>query len=90
MNRIALHTPEDLGNEIPLVPAAVNRLAEINVPALVITGDLDTPRTLAGADFLVQNIPGAKKATMNGVAHLPNMELPEEFNQLVLSFLEQT
>ncbi|MBL0344029.1 alpha/beta hydrolase [Candidatus Villigracilis affinis] len=90
MNRIALQTPEDLGNEIPLVPAAVNRLSEINVPALVITGDLDTPRTLAGADFLAQNIPGAKKATMNGVAHLPNMELPEEFNQLVLSFLEQT
>ncbi len=89
MNRIALQAPEDLGNEIPLEPAAANRLSEIKVPALVVVGDLDTPRTLASADFLAENIPNAKKEIMNGVAHLPNMEQPEEFNGQVLSFLSQ-
>ena len=89
MNRIALQTPEDLGNEIPLEPAAANRLSEIKVPTLVVVGDLDTPSTLACADFLGENIPNAKKVIMNGVAHLPNMEQPEEFNQIVLSFLKQ-
>jgi pimeloyl-ACP methyl ester carboxylesterase len=87
MNRIALQTPQDLGNEIPLEPAAAKRLSEIKIPALVIVGDLDTPRTLAGADFLAANIPNVKMVKMNGVAHLPNMEQPEEFNQHILSFL---
>lgn len=89
MNRIALESPQDLGNEIPLEPAAVNRLAEIKVPTLVIVGDIDTHWALAASDFLATNIPNAKKITMNGVAHLPNMEKPEEFNEHVLSFLRQ-
>jgi pimeloyl-ACP methyl ester carboxylesterase len=89
MNRIALRTPEDLGNEIPLEPAAVDRLSEIKVPALIIVGDLDTGRTLAAADFLARNIPNSKKIMMNSTAHLPNMEQPKEFNEHVLSFLSQ-
>lgn len=89
MNRIALRTPQDLGNEISLEPAAVNRLSEIKIPTLVIVGDLDTPRTLAGADFIAKNIPNAKKLIMNEVAHLPNMEQPKEFNEHVFSFLKQ-
>lgn len=87
MNWIALQTPQDLGNEIPLEPAAANRLAEIKVPALVVIGDLDTAWCQAAADHLAKNIPNAKKVTMNGVAHLPNMEKPEEFNGYVLGFL---
>jgi pimeloyl-ACP methyl ester carboxylesterase len=87
MNWIALQTPQNLGNEIPLEPAAVNRLAEIKVPTLVVIGDRDTNWALAASDFLARNIPNAKKVTMNNVAHLPNMEKPEEFNKQVFSFL---
>jgi pimeloyl-ACP methyl ester carboxylesterase len=89
MNRIALETPEDLGNEIPLEPAAIDRLAEIIVPTLIIAGDLDAESSLARAEILEKNIPHAKRVTMNGTAHLPNMEKPEEFNEHVLSFLSQ-
>jgi len=87
MNLIALQGPQGLGNEIPLEPAAANRLSEIKVRTLVMIGDLDTAWAQAASDFLAKNIPAAKKAIMNGVAHLPNMEKPEEFNQHVLSFL---
>ena len=87
MNRIALQTPEDLGSEQPLVPAAANRLGEIHAPTLVITGALDTPRTLATADFLAGQIAGVQERRISGAAHLPNMEMVEEFNQQVLSFL---
>lgn len=87
MNLIALQTPEGLGNEQPLEPAAADRLAELYAPTLVIIGDLDTPRTLAAAGFLATHIVGARKVEMTGVAHLPNMERPEEFNRHVLSFL---
>jgi pimeloyl-ACP methyl ester carboxylesterase len=89
MNRIALQTPEGLGNEIPLEPAAVDRLGEINVPTLVIVGDYDTLRSLVQADLLAKNIPNAQKLIMQGVAHLPNMEKPGEFNRHVLSFLNR-
>jgi pimeloyl-ACP methyl ester carboxylesterase len=88
MNRIALKTPEDLGDEQPLEPPAANRLGGIRAPTLVITGDLDTPKTLAAADFITHHIAGACKVVMTGTAHMPNMEQPEEFNRHVLSFLD--
>lgn len=87
MNLIALQTPEDLGTEQPLYPPAADRLKELHVPSLVVTGDLDTPRTLATADFLFQHIAGAQKANIQGAAHMPNMERVEEFNHLLLDFL---
>jgi len=89
MNRIALETPEDLGSEIPLEPTAIDRLAEIKVPTLIIAGDLDATPSLARIEVLEKNIPHAKKVTINGTAHLPNTEKPEEFNEQVLSFLSQ-
>jgi pimeloyl-ACP methyl ester carboxylesterase len=86
MNWIALQTPQNLGNEIPLEPAAAKRLAEIKVPTLVIIGDLDTAWCQAAAEHLAKNIPNAKKIVMNNVAHLPNMEKPEEFNRHLMGF----
>ena len=87
MNRIALQTPDGLGNEQPLEPAAAGRLAELlHTPTLIVVGDLDTPKTLAAAGFLTTHIAGGRKLGMTGVAHLPNMESPEEFNRHVLSF----
>ena len=87
MNLITLQTPADLGTEQPLTPPAADRLGEIRTPAMVIVGDLDTPRTLATADHLARNIAGAQKWIISGTAHMPNMEKPAEFSQLVLSFL---
>ncbi len=87
MNYIALAKSVDASGEQQLEPTAVNRLGEIHVPTLIIIGDLDTPKTLAAADFLAKHITGARKVIMSGTAHLPNMEQHEEFNQYVLSFL---
>jgi pimeloyl-ACP methyl ester carboxylesterase len=87
MNLIALATPEGLGEEVPLEPAAATRLAEIRVPIMVIVGDVDTARTLATADYLAATISGAQKVVMAGTAHVPNMEQPELFNAHVLNFL---
>jgi len=88
MNLIALKTSEDLGNEQPLEPPAANRLGGIRAPTLVITGDLDTPKTMAAADFISCHIAGARKVVIAGTAHLPSMEKPEEFNRRLLSFLD--
>lgn len=87
MNAIALRTPEEMGDEQALEPAAVNRLREVRGPTLIITGDLDTPKTIATADYLTEHIANAQHIIMKGTAHLPNMEKPDEFNRHVLSFL---
>lgn len=71
-----------------LTPPAFGRLAEIRVPTLLIIGDGDVREQVTLVDMLETDIPGARKAVMHGVAHLPNMERPAEFNQLVLEFLK--
>ena len=72
-----------------LEPDSAAKLAQIHAPTLVIIGDYDVERLIAHSDFIAQNIPGAQKVVMHGVAHYPNMEKPAEFNQLVLDFLAQ-
>jgi pimeloyl-ACP methyl ester carboxylesterase len=89
MNLIALkNEASGLGDERPLEPPAVDRLAEIQVPTLIIVGDHDRPGIIGSADILERSIPQARRAVMPGTAHLPNMESPQEFNRIVLQFLE--
>ncbi len=57
------------------------------MPALIVVGDVDMPETLEIADTLEQGIAGAKKVVIPGTAHHPNMEKPEEFNRVVVDFL---
>jgi 3-oxoadipate enol-lactonase len=79
------------GNEQDQPPnsPAVGRLAEIQAPTLVIIGDLDTGDCVAIADLLAQGIPGAEKVVFEGAAHVPSMEQPERFNQVLLDFLQR-
>jgi pimeloyl-ACP methyl ester carboxylesterase len=64
------------------------RLGEISVPTLVIVGELDRPEMLEIADRLEAEIPNARRETIPGTAHVPSMERPEEFDRLVLDFLQ--
>jgi pimeloyl-ACP methyl ester carboxylesterase len=76
------------GQPIVLDPPAYGRLQEIQVPTLVIVGDCDTSDTLAVADVLAERIPNARKEIFHDAAHLPSMEQPEAFSQLVTDFLK--
>ena len=91
MNLIALKN-EAFGHGGDLTPeqATVDRLVDIRAPSLVIVGDLDQPWTTARAGLLERKLPNVRKVVMPGVAHLPNMERPEEFNRIVLNFLERS
>lgn len=70
-----------------LDPPAGTRLSEISVPTLVLVGAEDVPDMLRIADRLEQNLLRCEKIVMEGVAHLPNMEQPRMFDQIVLTFL---
>ena len=72
---------------LPLEPSASERLGEVNVPTLVVTGDEDVADIHRIADRLVGGIPGAERATIAGAAHLPSLERPDEFDRIVLAFL---
>jgi pimeloyl-ACP methyl ester carboxylesterase len=69
------------------VPPAVDRLGEIKAPTLAVVGDLDMPDILDIVDSIEKTVTGAKKIIVPGVAHMVNMEKPEEFNAIVLNFL---
>jgi 3-oxoadipate enol-lactonase len=68
-------------------PPASQRLGEIAVPSLVLTGDEDVADIHQIAGRLVREIAGAERATIADAAHLPNLEQPEEFDRIVLGFL---
>lgn len=90
MDRTALsHEIKGLGKRLPDTgKRAAERLGEIRVPVLVIVGEHDTPYILAAADYMVEKIPSARKVVIEDAAHLPNMDHPEEFNQVVMEFLK--
>jgi pimeloyl-ACP methyl ester carboxylesterase len=69
-------------------PPAAERLEEVSAPALVIVGDADVPDVLERAELLGQRIPNARKVVLPGVAHMVNLERPEEFLRLVRDFLD--
>jgi pimeloyl-ACP methyl ester carboxylesterase len=73
----------------PLAPPAAGRLGEIHVPTLILVGDCDETVTLAMADKLGSDIPGAVKIIFTGAAHMLPMEQPDKFNAVVLDFLSK-
>ncbi len=69
-------------------PLAAGRLSEIHVPTLIIVGSEDVEFILSIADNLERDIVGAKKVVIPRTAHHLNMEKPQEFNRVVIDFLE--
>ena len=39
-------------------------------------------------DRIVARVPGARKVVIPGAAHMLNMEKPEQFNEMLLAFLQ--
>lgn len=83
-----LQLPIEEDEEELLVEDVAQRLGEIAVPTLVVTGEEDQPDIHAIADRLAREIPRAERATIANTAHVPSMERTAEFDELVLGFLE--
>jgi len=81
--------PDDI-EEIDLNPPAIGRLSEITVPTLILVGDLDLQEKAALSARLAAEIPGARQVVLPGVAHMLNMERPEQFNRQALAFLAKS
>jgi pimeloyl-ACP methyl ester carboxylesterase len=51
-------------------------------------GERDHP-CLETSRFMTETIPGAELVVMRGAGHFVNLEAPDEFNRVVLAFLQR-
>lgn len=65
------------------------RLKELALPVLVITGDDDRIVPTAQSLQLAKDIPGATLALISAAGHLPHEEQPAAFMQAVMDFLKE-
>jgi len=63
------------------------RLSEVRVPALIAVGELDLPDFHAIAEQLERRLPDARRVTIPGAGHVPSLEDPERFGELLQEFL---
>jgi pimeloyl-ACP methyl ester carboxylesterase len=62
-------------------------LPQIEVPVLLLYGELDRRSPLKVARELHDQIPGSRLVVIKGVGHSANLEAPEEFNAQVRTFI---
>jgi pimeloyl-ACP methyl ester carboxylesterase len=88
MNRVALRAQRRGAETEP--PAAFRRAGEIALPALLLWGDRDFPHVIDNCRYLATTLPNAQTHVMAGVAHLPNLERPAEFNRRLVDFCSKS
>jgi pimeloyl-ACP methyl ester carboxylesterase len=72
------------------VNALSNAIPRITVPSLLIWGTRDGAVDLRSAEQLKRALPACELRLIDGAGHLPFEETPDEFNRLVLDFVERT
>ncbi len=66
-----------------------DRLAGVSVPTLVVATSEDEATPKPDTDLLAERIPGARLVTIEGAAHLGNLERPAEFAEAALRHLKE-
>ena len=77
----------DEDTRVPLSPPAIGRLEDVLAPTLLIVGSRDAPEIHRVAELLTAGIPGLRREVFEGSGHMINMERPDQFNRVVLDFL---
>jgi pimeloyl-ACP methyl ester carboxylesterase len=70
-----------------LEPPAWDRLEELRLPVLVVSGDLEDESFLADGEAVVARVPGARMQVIEGAGHMVNLEAPEAYTAAVVGFL---
>jgi pimeloyl-ACP methyl ester carboxylesterase len=66
-----------------------SHLKSLTMPTLVIWGSRDRIVPLEHGALIARMIPNARLAVVRGAGHMPFYQKPEEFNRLVIHFLQQ-
>ncbi|MEU9593023.1 alpha/beta fold hydrolase [Streptomyces sp. NPDC048219] len=86
LGTLSKHTPDEENRHVPLTGTWA-RVPKIDVPVLTVNGALDAPDLIAEAERFARTVRDGRSVLVEGTAHYPNMERPEEFNRVVLDFL---
>jgi pimeloyl-ACP methyl ester carboxylesterase len=86
MDRQALEKPL-LSKEDEPEPA-IDNVELITAPVLLVSGELDFPHILERQEELSERLENAFALTLDETAHLPSFEGPEQFDPVLLEFLE--
>jgi pimeloyl-ACP methyl ester carboxylesterase len=76
-----------LGQRTDMTHSILDNLASIVTPALIIWGQQDRIIPVSHAYVAAKKIPNAELHIFDHCGHMPQMEHPNEFNELVLEFL---
>jgi len=68
-------------------PDPVPGLKKLDIPALVVSGEMDIPSFIQMAEGYARALPRARREIITAAGHLPNIERPDEFNALLREFL---
>jgi 3-oxoadipate enol-lactonase len=82
-----LQLPAADARERRLVDDLGGRLGEIAAPTLVVVGTEDVSDMIAIAERLAAEIPESRLERIEGAAHLPSLERPEDCDRLLAGFL---
>lgn len=78
----------------PVLPSPVDdvraRARTIAVPVLAIVGGIDSDDHVRMATEVADSVPHGTTHTIDGTAHYPNLEEPDEFNEALEKFLRVT
>lgn len=68
---------------------SANDLAQISVPVVIVHSEQDEFIKREHAEYLARSIPNAKFVYLPGVSHFAPLQRPEQFNRVMLTFLEK-
>ena len=72
-----------------LDPLAKDRLGEVTAPTLAVVGAHDQPLMHSVAELVAAGVADGRTVVLEGAGHLPSLERPDLFDEVVLGFLER-
>ena len=64
------------------------RAAKLAIPVLAVIGGADSDDHRHNAERFADSVPGGRKATIADAAHYPNLEHPDEFDAIIIEFVD--
>jgi pimeloyl-ACP methyl ester carboxylesterase len=84
---VARYPGHDLRAPEPALRSAAQQVQSVSMPALVINGELDTEQRKSAGAALARRLPEARHALVAAAGHLPNLDNPVAYDELLAAFL---
>jgi 3-oxoadipate enol-lactonase len=82
------HVPSDLLNKLSAMRHRVESLIEQRIPTMLLVGEEDALTPAKTMELMARRIPHARFVKISGSGHSVYFEKPDEFNRIVLEFLQ--